>query len=179
MRFIAILLFAVGCAIGYTIRVKMGEKGPLIESNVIVRDLPSTKLIFEAPQPTKVVFYPIDSVVLPKEVVYVENEVDTVALVKDYLAQRGYTFTLADSVTSDTITFNVQFNRAHDFVWAHHPKLIIEERLYKPSYEFFGYAGVNTNYALEVGAGVFKSKFGLGVGLSTSKDLNLKLYYKF
>jgi hypothetical protein len=179
MRFIAIILFVAGCTLGYIIGTKMGKKGPLQPSSVVVRELPATNITFASPTPVKVVYLPPDTVTIPVEIIKEYNIIDTVALVKDYMAKRSYEFINADSSSNDTVRFNVQHNRVYDFNWVRHG-LVYEQTFIKPqNLSFFGVIGGDSRGILSIGAGLYFKDYGASLGFDAQKAMSIKFYYRF
>jgi hypothetical protein len=177
MRFIGLLTFLLGVLVGYLISQKWAEKGPLYVSERAVKELPTTNIHFASPQPVNIVYY-TDTVVLPQEVIHV-NTIDTAALISDYMAKRNYVFTNVDSVSADTIKFDVQYNRVSDFNWVHHANVITNTIIPKPSVKFWVMGGLDTKYDIEIGAGVSKGHWGFGLGAATDKSIKFKTIYTF
>lgn len=117
---------------------------------------------------------------------YVVREVDSLAILKDWLSKRHYEVTIfdIDTIGKCDITAETQYNQLKVLGYNYTPRTRIDVRDLTPKLELFGGVGINTGNYYNFQAGVFKGNLGASYQFNREFNSNnnyhgINVMYKF
>ena len=170
----AVLLVALGFYFGRQTNDKVKIeyiKGETVIDTVVISD----PIYVEVPlKPEYIIKY--DTVVI-ENIRYIAEQIDTVAIIQDYIVTRTYAFNVFNNDTLGKFDINqkIGYNKLLSFDYSFTPitKQVTQYR--SPLFTPFVSAGYSTNQSVLLGGGFYYKNIGLEYNMNVSTDRRFRL----
>lgn len=188
-----IIVGAAALIVGLLIGFFVGRGQTVIKETHTIEYVASEPIKINVPYPVivKETHTTIDTLQLPGKTEIIRDtivQVDTTAVVKDYMIERTYSHTFFDSKEEGKLTVNstVQYNKQKNVGIDYNPVTKVETitKTIKPIWIPFVTAGYNTFNEVSAGGGLFYHDIGVEYNFIYDTKVNasghgIKLSYKF